>query len=63
MSKIICRHKTHEKYQADSKILLDAAKADKFKDTLKWEHWKPTFLMYIRSFPGRDGIQIEVRLS
>ena len=43
----------------DSKKLSDAAKPDKFKDTLKWEDWKPTFLKNIQSIPGRDGVPLK----
>ena len=56
---LIRRHKTHEKFQADAKTLSEAAKPDKFKDNVKWEDWKPTFLNYLRSIPGRDGIPLK----
>jgi hypothetical protein len=53
------RYKTHEKYQTDSKTLSEAAKPEKFKETIKWEDWKPTFLNYIRAIPGRDGVPLK----
>ena len=56
---LIRRYKTHEKYLTDSKTLSDAAKPDKFKESTKWEDWKPTFLNYLRSIPGRDGIPLK----
>lgn len=56
---LIRRYKTHEKFQNDSKILAEAAKPEKFKETTKWEDWKPTFLNYLRSIPGRDGIPLK----
>ena len=59
MSDLIRRYKTHEKYQTDSKTLSEAAKPDKFKDTTKWEDWEPTFLNYIRSISGRDGMPLK----
>jgi hypothetical protein len=53
-------YKTHEKYQIDSKTLMEAAKPDnKFKENIKWEDWKPTFLNYIRASPGRDGVPLK----
>lgn len=58
-SDLIRRYKTHEKYQADSKTLAEAAKPEKFKEATKWEDWKQTFLNYIRSIPGRDGIPLK----
>ena len=59
VSDLIRRYKTHEKFIADSKTLSEAAKPDKFKETTKWEDWKPTFINYLRSIPGRDGIPLK----
>jgi hypothetical protein len=59
VSDLIRRYKTHEKYQADPTTLSEAAKPDKFTDTMKWEDWKPTFLIYIRSIHGRDGVLLK----
>jgi hypothetical protein len=59
VSNLIRRYKTHEKYQTDSKTLAEAAKPDKFKENMKWEDWKPTFLNYIRAIPGRDGVPLK----
>ena len=43
VSDLIRRYKTHEKYQTDSKTLAEVAKPEKFKESIKWEDWKPTF--------------------
>jgi hypothetical protein len=51
---LIRRYKTHEKYLADAKTLSEAAKPDKFKESTKWEDWKPTLMNYLRSIPGCD---------
>jgi hypothetical protein len=59
VSDLIRRYKTHEKFQNDSKTLAEAAKPEKFKESTKWEDWKPTFLNYIRSIPGRNGIPLK----
>jgi hypothetical protein len=59
VSDLIRRYKTHEKFIADSKTLSEAAKPDKFKESTKWEDWKPTFINYLRSIPGRDGIPLK----
>ena len=56
---LIRRYRTHEKFLNDSKTLSEAAKPDKFKEATKWEDWKPTFLNYLRSIPGRDGIPLK----
>jgi len=59
VSDCLRRHKTHEKFVADAKTLAEAAKPEKFKESTKWEDWKPTFLNYIRAMPGRDGIPLK----
>jgi len=59
VSDLIRRYKTHEKFLNDSKTLSEAAKPAKFKESTKWEDWKPTFLNYLRSIPGRDGIPLK----
>ena len=59
VSDLIRRYKTHEKFIADSKTLAEAAKPGKFRETMKWEDWKPTFTNYLRSIPGRDGIPLK----
>ena len=60
VSDLIRRYKkTHEKFQTDSKTLAEAAKPEKFRDAIKWEDWKPTFLNYIRAIPGRDGVPLK----
>jgi hypothetical protein len=56
---LLRRYKTHEKFQSDSKTLAEAAKPEKFRESMKWEDWKPTFLNYLRSIPGRDGIPLK----
>ena len=56
---LIRRYKTHEKFQTDSKTLAEAAKPEKFSEGMKWDDWKPTFLNYIRSIPGRDGVPLK----
>jgi hypothetical protein len=56
---LIRRYKTHEKFLTDVKTLSEAAKPDKFKESTKWEDWKPTFLNYLRSMPGRDGVPLK----
>ena len=56
---LIRRYHTHEKYKTDSRTLAEAAKPEKFKEATKWEDWKPTFLNYLRSIPGRDGVPLK----
>jgi hypothetical protein len=59
VSDLIRRYKTHKKYLTDSKTLTEAAKPEKFKETAKWEDWKPTLVNYLRAIPGRDGVPLK----
>ena len=52
VSDLIRCYKTHEKFLNDAKTLSEAAKPEKFKESTKWEDWKPTFLNHIRSTLG-----------
>ncbi len=56
---LIRRYKTHEKYLSDSTTLSEAAKPEKFKESTKQEDWKSTYLNYLRSIPGRDGVPLK----
>ena len=56
---MIRRYRTHEKFLNDSKTLSEAAKPDKFKESTKWEDWKPTLINYLRSIPGHDGVPLK----
>ena len=63
VSDLIRRYKTHEKFQANSRTLAEAARPDKFKETTKWEDWRPTFINYLHTTPGRDGVPLKQGLE
>ena len=56
---LICRYRTHTTFLNDSNTMLEPAKPDKFKETTKWEDWKPTFLNCLRSMPRCNGIPLK----
>jgi hypothetical protein len=56
---LLRRYKTHDQFVTKSKTLSDAAKPEKFKTTTKWADWAPTFLNYLRTMPGRDGVPLK----
>jgi hypothetical protein len=56
---LLRRYKTHSKFVKDSSTLADAAKPEKFTSETKWADWVPTFLNYLRSMPGRDGVPLK----
>ena len=55
---LLRRYKTHERFIKRSSTLAEAAKPDKFTNDTKWEDWSPTFINYLRTIPGRDGVPL-----
>jgi hypothetical protein len=56
---LLRRFKTHDQFVKKPSTIVDAAKPEKFKSTTKWADWAPTFLNYLRTMPGRDGIPLK----
>ena len=52
------RYKTHKQFMDKSSDMSDAAKPPKFTTTMKWSDWSPTFINYLRTIPGRDGVPL-----
>ena len=52
-------YKTHAKFLSSASNLADAAKPEKFIRQTKWDDWIPTFLNYLCTMPGRDGVPLE----
>jgi len=55
---LIRRYKSHEAYISKAKTITENAKPARFKAMIKWEDWKPVFLNFLRSIPGRDGVPL-----
>jgi len=55
---LIRRYKSHEAYISKSKTITENAKPVRLKTTIKWEDWKPVFVNFLRSIPGRDGVPL-----
>ena len=56
--KFIRRYKTHKQFMDKSSDISDAAKPSKFTNKMRWSDWAPTFLNYLRTIPGRDGVPL-----
>ena len=56
---LIRRYKTHQEFLEKSDTLASAAKPKQFTDKDKWDEWEPTFINYLRSIPGRDGVPLK----
>ena len=52
------RYKTHKQFIDKSSDLSDAAKPVKFSNNVKWADWSPTFINYLCTIPGRDGVPL-----
>ena len=55
---LIRNYKSHKAYVEKSKIITEAAKPIKFKETMKWDDWYPTFLNFLKAIPGRNGVPL-----
>jgi hypothetical protein len=55
---LLRRYKMHDQFVKKSSNISDAAKPEKFTTT-KWADWAPTFLNYLRTIPGRDGVPLK----
>ena len=52
---LLRNQKSHAIFITKSKMIVNNAKPSNFDDKTKWEDWKPTFVNFLRSIPGRDG--------
>ena len=55
---LLKNYKSHKAYLEKTKTITDAAKPSKFKENMKWEDWCPTFINFLRSIPGRNGVPL-----
>ena len=53
------RYKSHTQFVAKAKTIVENAKPGPFNAKTKWEDWSPTFLNFLRSIPGRDGVPLK----
>ena len=49
---------THAQYMSRYEAISAAAKPERFTKDIKWEDWSPSFLNYLRTIPGRDGVPL-----
>ena len=56
---LIRRHKSHAQFVAKAKTIVENAKPGPLNAKTKWEDWAPTFLNFLRSIPGRDGVPLK----
>ena len=58
VARLIRNYKSHKAYVDKSKTVSEAAKPVKFKDSMKWDDWFPTFLNFLKAIPGRNGVPL-----
>jgi hypothetical protein len=56
---LLRRYKAHQQFVKKASTLSDVATPEKFKSETKWADWAPTFLNYLRTMPGRDGVPLK----
>ena len=49
---------THKLFMSRYEAISAAAKPERFTKDTKWEEWAPSFLNYLRTIPGRDGVPL-----
>jgi hypothetical protein len=49
---------THKLYMIRYEAISAAAKPERLTKDTKWEEWAPSFLNYLRTIPGRDGVPL-----
>ncbi len=55
---LLRRAKSHKLFVEKSKTLSEIAKPATFTSKTKWEDWEPSFVNFLRSIPGRNGIPL-----
>lgn len=56
---LIRRAKSHELFVKKAEIMVKSAKPAPFTSDMLWADWHPTFLNFLRSIPGRDGVPLK----
>ena len=52
------RYNTHKQFIDKSSNISEAAKPYKFTTNMKWNDWAPTFINYLRTILGKDGVPL-----
>ena len=60
---LIRRYKMHKQFMDKSSDMSDVAKPPKLTTNMKWNDWSPTFINYLRTIPGRDGVPLSYILG
>ena len=55
---LLRQEQTHLKFMKKSKTIVESAKPGRLTLEMKWHDWKPTFINFLRSIPGRDGVPL-----
>ena len=55
---LMARAETHHQFIKNYETVASAAKPKDFTKDIKWDDWAPTFINYLNSIPGRDGVPL-----
>ena len=50
--------KTHKAFVDKSPKMIETTKPIRFTEKLRWDDWVPTFINFLRSIPGRQGVPL-----
>ena len=53
------RHKTHKNFTKKLASMTATTMPAPFTPSMKWSEWVPTFLNFLRTIPGRDGVPLD----
>ena len=55
---LIRRYKTHLNFISKKDSMSENIKPIRFTEKIKWDEWKPTFINFLRTLPGRHGVPL-----
>ena len=58
VANLIRNYKSHKEYMEKSKTVTEAVKPTKYRESMRWDDWCPTFLHFLKALPGRNGIPL-----
>ena len=50
--------KTHKAFVDKSPKMIETTKPIRFMEKIRWDDWVPTFINFLRSIPGRQGVPL-----
>ena len=55
---LLRQEQSHKQFVKKAKTIVESAKPNRLTTETKWHDWKPVFVNFLRSIPGRDGVPL-----